>query len=188
MTLADYLDAIVEVIFLIDIAINFICSYDDPKTGQPVVKLGLIAKNYLSGWFIVDAVAVLPVSLIEAWLSDQDSANVGYTDVSETKLARLARLPRIYKLLRILRLAKMIKIAKSEREMSNYIQSLEISFGVARLMQVLTLQMFLIHLVACLWYFVATLENSIFDTWVGARGIVDADKPYQYFNAFYWAF
>jgi hypothetical protein len=48
--------------------------------------------------------------------------------------------------------------------------------------------MFLIHLVACLWFLTATLEESLFETWVGAKGLVDADKPYQYFNAFYWAF
>lgn len=34
----------------------------------------------------------------------------------------------------------------------------------------------------------ATLEENIFDTWVGARGIVDRGQGYQYFSAFYWAF
>jgi len=33
MTIADYLDTVVEVLFLIDIVINFMCAYDDPKTG-----------------------------------------------------------------------------------------------------------------------------------------------------------
>lgn len=33
MTVADYLDAVVEVIFLIDIVITFLCAYEDPKTG-----------------------------------------------------------------------------------------------------------------------------------------------------------
>ena len=33
MTIADYLDAVVEVIFLIDIVITFLCAYEDPKTG-----------------------------------------------------------------------------------------------------------------------------------------------------------
>jgi hypothetical protein len=33
MTFADYIDAFVEVLFLIDIVINFMCAYEDPKTG-----------------------------------------------------------------------------------------------------------------------------------------------------------
>lgn len=99
-----------------------------------MVSPALIAKNYLSGWFMVDAVAIIPVSLIEAWVTDQDLGNVGYADASQTKLARLARLPRIYRLIRILRLAKMIKIAKSERQMTEYLHSLDMSFGTARLL------------------------------------------------------
>ena len=99
-----------------------------------MVSPALIAKNYLSGWFIVDAVAIIPVSLIESWVTDQDQGNGGYPDASQTKLARLARLPRIYRLIRILRLAKMIKIAKSERQMTEYLHSLDMSFGTARLL------------------------------------------------------
>lgn len=103
-----------------------------------MVSPALIARHYLSGWFIVDAIAILPVSLIEAWINGHDPGlhyyNAGYPDASQTKLARLARLPRIYRLMRVLRLAKMVKIAKSERAMANYLQSLDLSFGTARLL------------------------------------------------------
>ena len=99
-----------------------------------MVSPALIARHYLSGWFIVDAIAILPVSLIEAWINGHDPGYAGYPDASQTKLARLARLPRIYRLMRVLRLAKMVKIAKSERAMANYLQSLDLSFGTARLL------------------------------------------------------
>ena len=32
-TISDYIDAIVEVLFLIDIVLNFMCAYEDPSSG-----------------------------------------------------------------------------------------------------------------------------------------------------------
>lgn len=31
------------------------------------------------------------------------------------------------------------------------------------------------------------MDENIWETWVGNRGIVDDNKGYQYFNAVYWA-
>jgi hypothetical protein len=47
------------------------------------------------------------------------------------------------------------------------------------------------HLMACFWYMAATLEENLYDTWVGNKGVVDlveAKKDYVYFNSCYWAF
>ena len=41
---------------------------------------------------------------------------------------------------------------------------------------------------ACFWYMAATFEDSIWDTWVGDRDIVNREISYKYLNAFYWAF
>ena len=41
---------------------------------------------------------------------------------------------------------------------------------------------------ACFWFLSATLEDNIFNTWVGARGIVDASKTEQYIQSLYWSF
>lgn len=39
----------------------------------------------------------------------------------------------------------------------------------------------MVHLMACIWYLFATLEENIFYTWVGARDIVDASLGVRYF-------
>jgi hypothetical protein len=47
------------------------------------------------------------------------------------------------------------------------------------------------HLMACFWYMAATLEDNLYDTWVGEKGVVDLveeKKDYVYFNSCYWAF
>jgi hypothetical protein len=61
---SDVIDLIVDVLFWIDIFINFISAYED-RAGLPVTNLKLIAKNYVQTFFFLDLIAVIPVSLIE---------------------------------------------------------------------------------------------------------------------------
>lgn len=49
-------------------------------------------------------------------------------------------------------------------------------------------QLFLVHLMACFWFLFASFEENLYDTWVGARDLVDGDAKIQYLNSFYWAF
>lgn len=57
----DYIDLGVDGLFGIDIIVNFLSSYEDPVTSLPVINLRKIAVNYLTGWFVLDLIAVLPV-------------------------------------------------------------------------------------------------------------------------------
>ena len=107
---------------------------------------------------------------------------------NQLKLARLARLPRLYRLIRILRMIKMLRIFRKSSQFKEWINSLNVSVGLIRMMNMLSLMFFLVHLMACFWFMAATLEENLFDTWVGGRDVVDSEKNYQYFNAFYWAF
>ena len=63
-----------------------------------------------------------------------------------------------------------------------------ISVGMIRMLNVLGLQLVMVHLMACFWYMAATFEDNIYDTWVYGRGVVDSSPFEQYFEAFYWAF
>ena len=53
-------DSIIDFLFMIDICVNFISSYDDPDHHLPDVKLKLIAKNYITGFFFMDLIAIIP--------------------------------------------------------------------------------------------------------------------------------
>lgn len=98
------IDIIVDVYFFVDILINFVSAYEDEVSGLPVISLKKIALRYMTGWFFIDLLAVLPVKLFEDALNG---------DGSQLKLARLARLPRLYRLLRILRMLKMLRIFRN---------------------------------------------------------------------------
>ena len=55
------IDEVSNGFFLADIIINFFTAYDNLETELPEIKLKRIAKNYLTGWFTLDFVAILPI-------------------------------------------------------------------------------------------------------------------------------
>ena len=101
----DMLDLFIDILFCIDIVVNFFSAYDDPATDLPVINIKIISSDYIYSWFFLDLVAVIPFSLLE---------NVGTNGKKSNgcKLSRLARLPRLYRLIRILRMIKMLRIVK----------------------------------------------------------------------------
>ena len=68
------LDMAVDIFFAMDLIMAFISAYEDPVTGHTVVSLKAIACNYLSGWFIIDFVAVFPTQEIEKALKGDETA------------------------------------------------------------------------------------------------------------------
>ena len=112
------------------------------------------------------------------------------TDQNMTKLfgsnslTNQVKLIKLLKIFRILRISKLFKVAK-QGIIQNMFDALNLSLGTTRMLKVIALQFFLVHLVACFWYLAAQFEDNLFGTWVGARGIVDSQREYKYFNAFY---
>ena len=51
---------------------------------------------------------------------------------------------------------------------------MNISVGMIRMLNVLGIQVILVHLMACFWFMAASFEDNLYDTWVGGRGLVDA--------------
>jgi len=53
----------IDVIFGIDIIINFYSAYHD-KNDDIVIDKGRIAMRYLKGWFLIDFLGVFPINLV----------------------------------------------------------------------------------------------------------------------------
>jgi hypothetical protein len=64
ITTSEVLDIFVDIIFLMDMVVNFISAYDDPVTSLQIVSIRKIAKNYITGWFFIDLIALMPVQLL----------------------------------------------------------------------------------------------------------------------------
>jgi hypothetical protein len=57
------IDLIVDIMFIIDILINFRTTYVN-KNDQVVSHPGKIALHYFKGWFLIDVVAAIPFDLM----------------------------------------------------------------------------------------------------------------------------
>jgi hypothetical protein len=56
----NYFDTFVDLVFGIDIIVNFISAYEKPN-GKFEYKLKKISLNYLTGFFLIDFVATVPI-------------------------------------------------------------------------------------------------------------------------------
>ena len=64
-------DSIVDVIFFIDIVLNFHTTYVGPA-GEVVSDPKVIRVNYLKSWFIIDLLSCLPYDVFNAFDHDED--------------------------------------------------------------------------------------------------------------------
>lgn len=118
-------DSIVDVIFFIDIVLNFHTTYVGPG-GEVVSDPKVIRLNYLKSWFIVDLLSCLPYDVFNAF--DHNDDGIGSL-FSALKVVRLLRLGRVV------------------RKLDRYLE-----YGAAMLILLLCTYMLVAHWLACIWY------------------------------------
>ena len=69
-----------------------------------------------------------------------------------------------------------------------WINTLNISQGFVRIINILISMFFMVHLMACFWHLAAMVNENTFDTWVEGKGLIAEGPGYKYLNAFYWSF
>lgn len=151
-------ELIVDGLFVIDLFVNFVSAYEN-EDKKIEMSLSRITVNYVTGWFFLDLIACLPFQLIFPTESQGDGGKYN-------KLIRLARLPRLYRLLRILRLFKLLKSMKKNENFKVYFERFRKNPGISRMLKMLIMIIFLVHLTACFWFLSAKLEEFTDDTWV----------------------
>ena len=105
---------IFDLFFLIDILLTFNTSYTSEKKKKEITDRKQIAKNYLTTWFAVDIISILPFDAIIqliATLADSDGSG-GKSNIN--MIVRVSRMGKIYKLVRLIRLVKIFKILKNK--------------------------------------------------------------------------
>ena len=138
-------DYVCDALFGIDIIVNFLTAFYNQKN-ELVTNYKKIAKNYIFGWLIIDALAFLPFSYIFQAVSSSNATIVN-------KLLRIMRLPRLYRLIKIFRIAKSEHTIKNTVMINHILMSLHLNLGVARLLKVLLHFFFLCHIISCFWYY-----------------------------------
>ena len=130
---------LIDILFLVDIIIIFNTAYQD-EFFKLITNRKVIAKNYLTGWFTIDLVAIIPFNLIL-----QATTNMN-------QIIRFARIGKLYKLVKLTKLIRIFKIVKSKgRFMDVFTNLLKIGPGFERFFFFLLISMILTHITSCMW-------------------------------------
>jgi len=144
------LNRLCDVGFITDMVINFYLGYLDTESNCYIYDRGRIAKHYLSGWFSLDLVSVLPYDMLGLFMKSDSLAQL--------KVLRVLRLLRLIKLLRVLRAARIFKRLENR---------LGISFIAKQLCTYLIMALMMIHWAACAWIIIPQLTSTR-PTWMDA--------------------
>lgn len=142
----DYVDDIIEKMFIVDLLLHFIQAVKHPETYEDVTDLKVIAKEYIKGWFFIDFISVFPFYLM--------FPQAGKT----TKLFRLFRLPRLLQLFSIQKASGMLKsLMKSGPQGDQRIVTQYILLYIYKIIRLNIIAIFITYLIGCTWYFICYL-------------------------------
>lgn len=135
------LNDLIDILFGIDIILTFFTNIVDID-GNIINNHKDIALNYITGWFIVDLVAIFPFQRII--MSPRASTNI---------LLRLLRIPKLLRVLRMNKIGNMLdsimkNYLKSQAKFKRFIGS--INKRILSLINFVAILLLLIHLLACL--------------------------------------
>uniref|UniRef100_A0AAV2KEP4 Ion transport domain-containing protein n=1 Tax=Knipowitschia caucasica TaxID=637954 RepID=A0AAV2KEP4_KNICA len=128
------LDSVVDVIFLVDIVLNFHTTFVGPS-GEVVSDAKLIRMNYLKTWFVIDLLSCLPYDIINAFEHVDDGLSSLFSSLKVVRLLRLGRVA---------------------RKLDHYLE-----YGAAVLVLLVCVFGLVAHWLACIWYSIGDYE--IFD-------------------------
>lgn len=127
-----------NLIFLIDIIINFRTTYIHPLTGQEVVNLRKISLNYIKVRFWIDVLSTIPFDYIGLIMAGDSDSTGPFALISLLKLVRVLRLNRIISIM-------------------NIRDDIKLSLRFLKLIFFLILYL---HVLACSWYYIVIIEKD----------------------------
>lgn len=157
------IDSLIDGVFLTDVLVNFNTCYFDPSTDKNVYSYKKIALNYLAFWFWVDFLGSFPfVAVVEIF--------------NLTKLATYLSFMKILKMFRLNRLGKL----------SDKLVALNLTPTTISLVMLLMTIFFIIHIFACIWYWITTGAIEVDRTWVEVFGFTGAFVMQKYVASYYF--
>lgn len=166
---------IVDFCFIIDIVLTFNLAFQErpERGGQWVFNKRGIAYNYLTGWFAVDFLSVLPFWLVTLDKTDPLGLNVAEIDpaASTGTIARGAVLLRVVKLLRMLKLARVLKASRvMQRVLLDVVMNKwEWTYAVTKMIKLFVFLALYAHWQACVWGVVSSyMQDEGYPNWIQA--------------------
>ncbi|OZC07895.1 cyclic nucleotide-binding domain protein [Onchocerca flexuosa] len=126
----EIIDLIVDIMFIIDIIINFRTTYVN-ENDEVVSHPGKIAIHYFKGWFIIDLIAAVPFDLL-----------LVNTNSDETTT-----------LIGLLKTARLLRLVRVARKLDRYSE-----YGAAVLLLLMATFALIAHWLGCIWYAIGSAE------------------------------
>ena len=147
---------------MIDIGLNFCTGYYSRQQNLDMIVMNrrMVMFNYLSTWFVVDVLSLIPFeAIVLSSVEGSPGGGAGYND----SLAKLSKLIRMLKLFRLLRLAGLMRYLKywSERMQP----------GLLRLVTSGVIGFLTVHFLACFFFWISDLDPNTVNTWSDLYGV-----------------
>lgn len=140
-----WIDQAGQIIFMVDIVVNFFVAYKDRQTYKWVVDHHSIALRYAKSDLIPDALACLPWDVI-------------YKGTGERELVRCLLWVRLYRVRKVTSFFHRLE------------QDIRINYLFTRIVKLLTVEIYCTHSAACIFYYLATTLPPTQEklTWIGS--------------------
>ncbi|KAM8850791.1 voltage-gated inwardly rectifying potassium channel KCNH6-like isoform 4-T4 [Spinachia spinachia] len=136
----NVVDLIVDIMFLVDIIINFRTTYVN-SNDEVVSQSSRIAVHYFKGWFLIDMVAAIPFDLL-IYRSGEEVVRGGGEGETTT-------------LIGLLKTARLLRLVRVARKLDRYSE-----YGAAVLFLLMCTFALIAHWLACIWYAIGNVERS----------------------------
>ncbi|XP_075436595.1 voltage-gated inwardly rectifying potassium channel KCNH2-like isoform X3 [Ascaphus truei] len=150
-------DLMVDIMFIIDILINFRTTYVNSNE-EVVSHPGKIAIHYFKGWFLIDMVAAIPFDLLIFGSGSEETTT----------------------LIGLLKTARLLRLVRVARKLDRYSE-----YGAAVLFLLMCTFALIAHWLACIWYAIGNMEHYDKDYrpigWLYSLG-TQIMKPYNSSN------
>ena len=144
------LNSCIDLVFLLDIIVNFRTTFYDIETGDEVFDSKRTGKMYLKGRFTVDLLSTIPFDNIALIFTSSSSP--------------ILQLFSLLKLVRISRLGRIIERMNVTQDIKNALKLFKLIFVI----------IIYIHCLACLWYVIVTIHEE----WKPSLDYVDPDADF----------
>ena len=189
-----WFEVVVSLCFIADIFLTFHTAHPLGNNAL-ILDRAMIRGAYLRGWFAIDCLSSLPMELFEGFElalqpavpsykgdAGDDGAGGEGGSVGELRALRALRLIRLLRLLRLLKIQRYVAVLEDW---------LSVNIQVFSLFKVVAALLYLAHLLACGWYYIALhvkLSDSDGSTWLhtynGGHGL-DAGVWERYLYSLY---
>jgi len=174
----DIIDRIVDFLFLIDLILTFFTPYYDE--GMLVISKKKIACHYISSWFWLDLISIMPISIFIP--EDNDL----------TILSKINKIARLYRILKVVRLMKLLTRRKKSREsglISKIIAIIDINSVLLNRLLPTFLVIFLVaHFSACIWHYISFFGGDETNNWIDSNGYRESPTHIRYIASLYFVF